>query len=171
MLLNLLSNIYLFILFLFLFFLSFVITLQIVQLAFLQSNYYKLKKLSFISMSDKQRLILVEVLIKKKLWLIALKVLESNYVVGETNNYSYFNTLGFVYYCMNRYDLAEKYYLQAINIKDDYIVALQNLAKLYEVQSNYNLVVKTCKKILSNDSNNTFASIALKKFSNRDSRI
>lgn len=74
----------------------------------------------------------LKILIDKRLWFKSIKLIESTTNITMDNMPKYFNAIGFIYYNMNKYDLACLYYLKALSLKDNYLVALQNLAKVYE---------------------------------------
>jgi tetratricopeptide (TPR) repeat protein len=48
---------------------------------------------------------------------------------------SLYNTLGFTYFTLKEYDFAIYYYQQALKLLPDYVVALNNLAFVYEKQN------------------------------------
>lgn len=108
---------------------------------------------------------MLNILIEKRLWFKAVKLMESGIDIPLNKMHQYFNALGLVYYSMGQYDLARLYYLKALDIKDNYIVALQNLAKVYEKAENYALVLSVYKSILKYDSTNKIAQQYIKKYS------
>ncbi len=101
-------------------------------------------------------------LARKKLWFESIKWIESRSNLQISKMHQYFNALGFVYYNMQRYDLAKLYYIEALEFKKDYIVALQNLAKLYEVLDDGKSAMSAYKRILKYDPSNKFAERYLK---------
>nr|YP_009589075.1 conserved hypothetical plastid protein [Corallina ferreyrae]QBL75591.1 conserved hypothetical plastid protein [Corallina ferreyrae] len=107
----------------------------------------------------------------KRLWFQSLKLLESVKEVDLEYRHQYFNTVGFIYYNMKDYDLAKKYYIEAISIKNNYLVALQNLAKVYELQNNYVSAIESYNSILSYEPDNRIANLKVTRLKNRDSRI
>jgi len=64
---------------------------------------------------------------------------------------------------MDQHNLAILYYLKALSSQEDYIIALQNLAKVYEKKKNYDLASSTFKKILKYDEFNILANEYLDK--------
>ena len=48
---------------------------------------------------------------------------------------SLYNTIGFTYFTLNEYDFAIYYYEQALKLLPEYIIALNNLAFVYEKQN------------------------------------
>lgn len=99
----------------------------------------------------------LSVLVKKKLWLDAIKVMEKKYVLKNLTLHRYFNALGFIYYSMQEYNLAQLYYLRALEIQEDYLVALQNLAKIYKLKKETTLLMSTYRSILKYDPTNKIA--------------
>lgn len=105
---------------------------------------------------------LVTVLLKKRLWFDAIKLLESAQNLSELEKPQYFNALGFVYYSVHKYNIAKFYYLKALKLKKNYIVALQNLAKLYDIAKNYEMAASTYQTVLTYDPLNKVAKKSLR---------
>ena len=70
----------------------------------------------------------------KKFWFQSLNLLEEQTQISLTQRHEYFNVVGFIYYKMNEYYLAELYYRISLSYKPDYIKALKNLSKIEEVR-------------------------------------
>ena len=68
----------------------------------------------------------------KKFWFQSLNILEERMQIPLTQRHEYFNVVGFIYYKMTQYDLAELYYRVSLSCKPDYIKALKNLSKIEE---------------------------------------
>nr|YP_007878159.1 conserved hypothetical plastid protein [Calliarthron tuberculosum]AGA63770.1 conserved hypothetical plastid protein [Calliarthron tuberculosum] len=164
-------NLYFILLVIFLMPFSLIMTWQILQLILLESNYFKLCKKKTIDLSIDQLFVFVKILIKKRLWFKSLKLLESLEDVDLSYRHKYFNIFGFIYYKIEQYNLAKKYYLKSLYLKNNYLVALQNLAKVHELQKDYSLALKVYNSILSYDSNNKLANIKVARLKSRDSRI
>ena len=171
-LLFLMPNIYLVILFILLFYVSVIITRQVLQIFLLQYNYWRLCKLQLrAKLSIDQVFLLVQVLIEKKLWLYALKELESLDKINLEYKHKYFNAFGFIYDKMHKYNLAKIYYCKALALKKDYCVALYNLARVYEIQKNYNLALITYQSVILYKPDDLNIIRKIDEIKNRDSRI
>lgn len=107
---------------------------------------------------DAQLFTFVSVLVNKKLWLDAIKIMEKNCRLRDLSLHRYFNALGFVYYSMQQYNLARIYYTKALGVKKNYLAALLNLAKLYRVTKEPVFLASTCRSILQYDPTNRMAS-------------
>ena len=70
---------------------------------------------------------------------------------------SLYNTLGFTYFRLKNYDYSKYYYLQAIRLLPDYLLALTNLGLIYETNKMYIEAYDIYKIILNYESNNTIA--------------
>lgn len=84
-----------------------------------------------------QLFIILRVLSYKKLWFTSIRVVEKQEKIAPDCIHRYFNAVGFIYYSMQKYDLAKLYYLKSLNKKNDYLVALNNLTKVYEKKRRY----------------------------------
>ena len=142
-----------------------VISFQVFQSVKLELSFNRLKSKKERLDSIDELFDMLNILIEKRLWFKAVKLMESFIDIPLNKMHQYFNALGFVYYSMNQYDLARLYYLKALDIKDNYIVALQNLAKVYEKTENYVLVLSVYKSILKYDSTNKIAQQYIKRCS------
>lgn len=168
---NLISDIYFSILLIILIFLSLIITYQIVKLIFLEVNYLSFKYEKYVYLTEDQIFEFAHFLIKKKMWFKAVKLLESGSLKKIEENAKYCNVVGFLYYNMKIYNLAKKYYIKALNINPSYIIALSNLARIYNLQNKKDLALNTYKDILIYDPDNEMARVNIAKLINRDSRI
>ena len=70
----------------------------------------------------------------KKFWFQCLNMLEKQTQLPLKQKHEYFNVVGFVYYKMAQYYLAELYYRVSLNYKPDYQKALKNLSKIEEMR-------------------------------------
>nr|AYR06573.1 hypothetical protein [Rhodogorgon sp.] len=107
----------------------------------------------------------------KKEWFSCIRTLESSLQNGLQNKYVYLNALGFCYYSMGYYDLAKNYYVNAINSKNDYTLALSNLAKVYVATKNHDKALKVYEVLLKYDPDYKHAKDNFESLRNRDSRI
>lgn len=131
---NWISNIYCCILLIILIPSSLIVTWQVIQIILLESAYRNFENQPLYSLADEKKMGFVKILLKKQLWFTAIRILELEVNIGIQHRYKYFNAIGFIYCNIHQYNLAKKYYLDAIEIKDDYMIAVQNLAQLYEKQ-------------------------------------
>lgn len=136
---------------------SFFIFLQLCQLIELEVYYLKTKASYLKSHAGQQFFVFLSALVKKKLWFDAIKFIEASKSVAQEADHQYFNALGFVYYNMKKYDLAQIYYTEALNVKKDYVMALQNLVKVYEVLQDRPRMLSTYQCILRYDPSNRIA--------------
>ena len=107
----------------------------------------------------------------KKQWFACVRILELCLQISSQNEYVYFNALGFCYYNMGYYDLAKNYYMNAVDGKNNYTLALNNLAKVYITTENYDKALEIYKLILKYNPDCKRAKKNLKNLKNRDSRI
>lgn len=141
----------------FLFPLFILITYQLVKIILREITLYFLYKRRETNYTFNQLVTVLKMLVDKSLWFESIKLLEVNQSIPMKSMHQYFNFIGFIYYCMRQYDLAQLYYLKAINLKKNYVIALQNLAKVYDKQKKYMLAMLTYKSILLYDKKNTIA--------------
>lgn len=136
---------------------SFFVSFQLFQLLKRDVCFYQMKKDRPLIDTDIQLFDCFSVLVNKKLWFDAIKIMEKNYAMKDIGLHRYFNALGFVYYSIQEYNLAKVYYLRALEIQKSYVMALLNLAKVYKVTREAALLVSTCKTILKYDPVNKIA--------------
>ena len=70
----------------------------------------------------------------KKFWFQCLNILEKQRQIPLAQRHEYFNIVGFIYYKMTQYYLAELYYRVSLSYKPDYKKALKNLSKIEEMK-------------------------------------
>lgn len=129
--------IYFLVLLVFLVIYSLFITVQLYKFIKLEL-FFKKKLLKNIGPYNIDQLFIVlRVLSFKKLWFTSIRVVEEQKDVVRKEVHRYFNAVGFIYYNMQKYDLAKLYYLKSLNEKSDYLVALNNLAKVYKKKKTY----------------------------------
>lgn len=165
-------SVYCIILFIFLFPLFVVITLQLVYIVNIESQFNKLSQKDLAGdLNNNDTLMLAQIYVKKKLWFSSIKILELRSIENLNSKSRYFNIIGFSYYSMKQYNLAKVYYLKALDLRKDYLVALQNLAKIYELTKEFSLALETYSTVLFYYPDNLFAVKSIKRIKNRDSRI
>lgn len=124
--------IYSIVLLVFLFLYSYLITLQLYKFSRLELS-FQILPLNSISVENydlKKLFQILRILLYKKLWFEALKLVESQKNIKIANRHHYFNVAGFIYQNMNNNDLAKLCYFRSLSEKMDCPVALSNLAKL-----------------------------------------
>lgn len=129
--------IYFLVLLIFLVLYSLFITVQLYKFIKLELFFKKslLKNIGLYNID--QLFIVLRVLSSKRLWFTSIRVVEEQKDIVRKEIHRYFNAVGFIYYNMQKYDLAKLYYLKSLNEKSDYLVALNNLAKVYEKKNTY----------------------------------
>jgi tetratricopeptide (TPR) repeat protein len=82
------------------------------------------------------------------------------------------SNLGFVYYQKKEYDLSEEYYLKALKVRRDFVVALQGLAKTYMATGRVLEAIARLEKAaeISPDSASVYFELANAYSLNRDYR-
>jgi len=70
---------------------------------------------------------------------------------------SLYNTLGFTYFTLNEYEFAIYYYEQALKLLPEYVIALNNLAFVYEKQNLKAKAKSIYLKVLEIDPSNKLA--------------
>lgn len=156
---------YIYFIFMLIFLIPFFILISFQLLQLIKFEFYlnHLNKIDFDTYSLDQLFNLLKVLLKKKQWLNAINLMESKKNISIENMHKYFNAVGYIYDNMNEYNLASLYYLKSLSFKENYIIGLQNLAKIYEKKKNYALALSTYQIILKYDSSNISANEYLEK--------
>lgn len=165
-------SIYLFILLVFLSPVFTIITFQLIQIINLEYQFKILNQKDIAkNLNNDDIFTLAKICTKKRLWFSSIKLLESKCIVDTDSKFKYLNAIGFSYYSMKQYELAKPYYLKALSYKKDYLIALQNLGKIYELTNNFSLALETYRSILFYYPGNLLASKNIIKLKSRDSRI
>ena len=128
---------YLYFLVLLIFLLSFAffLTFQFYKL-FTFEFFVKNETLSFVESVEINNLFYsIKCLLYKKRWLQSLELLESQVKIPLKKRPEYFNVVGFIYYKMNQYHLAELYYKVSLSYRPDYEIAVKNLSRIKEIKS------------------------------------
>jgi hypothetical protein len=128
---------YLYFFFLLIFLLSFALFLsfQLYKL-FTFELFVKNKRLIFAENIEMNQLFyFIKYLLYKKRWFQSLKLLESQIDIPLKSRPEYFNVVGFIYYKMHQFYLAELYYKVSLSYKVDYEIALKNLSRIEQTKS------------------------------------
>ncbi|MCA1903832.1 MAG: hypothetical protein CV045_04470 [Cyanobacteria bacterium M5B4] len=106
------------------------------------------------------------VYLKKKLFAAAIKELQQAQKLAKEPMPEVLNALGYAYFAQEQYDLAIKYYKEAVEAKSDYPIGWNNLAHAYEKKKLLPQAIEAYEKTLTIDPKNETANqrlTALKK--------
>jgi tetratricopeptide (TPR) repeat protein len=156
---EILPIIYLAILLALLGFVAIFLTRQIIKTRRVESTFSRLQnKLKKEKGTAKEYYELGSLYLDKKLFRQALlllqKALKAEKQVEPENQALIYNALGFAYFSQEQYDLAIRNYKEAIKLYPQYIVALNNLANVYEKKQLTNQALETYKQTLQYEPNN-----------------
>ena len=82
----------------------------------------------------------------------------------EPENAAYLDTMGWIYYRMEDYILAENYIKDSINIDNTNAIVLEHLAEVYVKKNNVYNALKYFKLALKNDPDNDETKLKIKKY-------
>ncbi len=82
------------------------------------------------------------------------KALKAAEVEAETDIAPVYNALGYAYFDQEQYDLAIRNYKEALNLKPNYITALNNLAHAYERKDLKAQALETYEQVLAQEPKN-----------------
>jgi len=158
--------VYLSILALFLLIFSWLISQQLKTIFLLESQFqYFLDKSENEQLGIEDGFAFSKVCIAKKHFIRAIiesqLVLQKNSLLNLPENAviiaKLYNMLGFIYYEADQKKLAKNFYERAIDVDSNYIVALNNLAKIYEDTKNFLKAEAIYDKVLNIDKSNQIA--------------
>lgn len=158
---------YLSILTLFLLILNWLIFKQIETILALESQFkYFFEKSQNGILELEEHLAFAKVCVAKKSFSQAIiesqlalkKNLEFNMLDNNTVIANLYNTLGFIYSEAGQVQLAKTFYKQALQIDPNYVVALNNLAKIYEELKDFKQAESLYDTVLTLQVNNKIAS-------------
>lgn len=158
--------VYLSILALFLLIFSWLISQQLKTIFLLESQFqYFLDKSKNNELGIEDSFAFSKVCIAKKLFTRAIiesqLVLQKNLLLKSPENAAIiaklYNMLGFIYYEADQKKLAKNFYERALELDSNYIVALNNLAKIYEDTKNFLKAEAIYNKVLNIDKSNQLA--------------
>nr|YP_009237287.1 hypothetical protein [Wildemania schizophylla]AKS28334.1 hypothetical protein [Wildemania schizophylla] len=165
---------YLSILTIFLICLSWIITKQLKTIFLLESQfkYFVDKRQNGILGAD-EIFAFARVCVAKKLFVNA--IVESQAVLQDKSYFTIannndimsklYNMLGFIYYEAGHSAFAKNFYLRAIDMNSNYIVALNNLAKIYEDIKNFRKAEDLYQQVLKINSSNETATRRMQSIS------
>ena len=97
----------------------------------------------------------------KKLYVQAVQLLQKALKVEDElepgNAALVYNALGFSYFCQEQYDISIRNYKEAIKLYPEYVIAINNLANVYEKKQLTNQALESYKKTLEIDPKNKIA--------------
>nr|WCH56056.1 hypothetical protein [Calliblepharis sp.] len=120
-------------------------------------QYYQLIK------NKKNTFKLLQTYIKQKKWLSCILEIEKKIQQKEEFLADYYNALGYCYYYIKIYNLAEYYYDKAINKNPKKIITLCNLAKIYMSKKQYKNAYNIYHKVIELDKYNKIAKKQIEK--------
>jgi tetratricopeptide (TPR) repeat protein len=110
------------------------------------------------------------ILLSKKLYsqsaALLQKALKRATKEGEAEIAPIYNALGYSYFAQEQYDLAIKQYKEALQVRPDYVTALNNLGHAYEKKNLAPQALEAYESVLKLEGNNSTAkkrSTSLKK--------
>nr|YP_010903603.1 hypothetical protein REP92_pgp172 [Hypnea wynnei]WCH56455.1 hypothetical protein [Hypnea wynnei] len=112
---------------------------------------------SKINKNHKELLEILQVHINRKNWLACIIKVEQIIKNKENLSIEYYNIIGYCYYSIKIYHLANYYYQQTIQQEPNNIIALFSLGKIYILTKKYKKAYDIYNTIIILDSNNKIA--------------
>ena len=85
------------------------------------------------------------------------KALKVDKKLAEENKALIHNAMGYAYFAQEQYDIAIRQYKEALKLYPEYVIALNNLANVYEKKQMIVKAVETYKQVLEYDPENKTA--------------
>ncbi|WP_013322360.1 tetratricopeptide repeat protein [Gloeothece verrucosa] len=85
------------------------------------------------------------------------KALKADDDIETENKALIYNALGYTYYAQEQYELAIRNYKEAIKLYPEYVIALNNLANVYDKKQMAAKALETYEETLKVDPNNSLA--------------
>lgn len=129
------------------------------------------KKLVHQNLNHNEILFLTNIYASKKLWFLCIKELENKLILSSENSAEYDYRIGSCYFNMRLYYIAKHYYLKTITITPSCTLALNKLAKIYEIHNEYDKAEIIHKRVSTDKIKNQITKEEFKSDNIRDSRI
>ena len=138
------------------------ILLQIIKTRKVESNLSKLqRKLKQQKGTAQEYYELGSIYLDKKLFVQAIailqKALKAEKDIAPENKALIYNALGFAYFAQEQYDIAIRQYKEALKCNREYVIALNNLANVYERKQLTNQALESYEEALKYEPNNNTA--------------
>ena len=95
------------------------------------------------------------------------KALKADKKLAPENQALIHNAMGYAYFAQEQYDIAIRQYKEALKLYPEYVVAINNLANVYEKKQMIAKAVETYKEALQYDSENNIAQRRIKSLEKR----
>ncbi|GFE69172.1 tetratricopeptide repeat protein [Chroococcus sp. FPU101] len=138
------------------------VLIQIVRTRRFEGRFSRLqKKLKEEKGTAKEYYELGSMFLDKKLYVQAInllqKALKAEGEIDPENKALIYNALGFSYYAQEQYELAIRNYKDAIKLYPQYVIALNNLANIYEKKQMSAKALETYEETLKYEPQNSIA--------------
>lgn len=145
---------------------------QVFKARRLESTFSKLqKKLQQSKGTAQEYYQLGSIYLDKKLYSQSVNLFQKALKTGEEvepeNQALVYNAMGFAYFAQEQLDLAIRHYKDAIKLYPDYVIALNNLANVYEKKQMVNKAVEIYEQTLQIEPNNKTANRRLTSLKKR----
>nr|YP_010903207.1 hypothetical protein REP76_pgp170 [Hypnea cornuta]WCH55660.1 hypothetical protein [Hypnea cornuta] len=90
---------------------------------------------------------LLQVHIRQKNWLACILEIEEKIKQEENLQIEYYNIIGYCYYSINIYNLADYYYQKALYKESNNIITLLSLGKIYTITKKYQKAYSTYYRV------------------------
>lgn len=95
------------------------------------------------------------------------KALKADKYLPEQNQALIHNAMGYAYFAQEQYDIAIREYKEALKLYPEYVIALNNLANVYEKKQMTVKAVETYRQALEYDPENKTAQLRAKSLEKR----
>lgn len=145
---------------------------EVIKIRKQESTFSRLqKKLKNEKGTAKEYYELGSLYLEKKLFVQSITLLNKALKVGKKlepeNQALIHNAMGYAYFAQEQYDISIRQYKEALKLYPDYVVALNNLANVYEKKQMIIKAVETYKEALSHEPENNTAKLRVKSLEKR----